>query len=126
MIEIVLVDDEQEILTLFEFYFRKEIKAQDISIRAFTAGTELLDWLGTINDANQKIVLSDINMPDIDGLDLLKQIKERFSDLKVIMLTAYGGEQYMQEAKEFGADDFLTKPIDFDVLKSHIYKHLEK
>ena len=66
------------------------------------------------------MILSDINMPEMDGLDLLAEIKQRWSDLPVMMVTAYGDDQRRSRASELGACEFLTKPVDFDLLKARL------
>jgi CheY-like chemotaxis protein len=66
------------------------------------------------------VILSDINMPGMDGLTLLGEIKKRFPDLPVMMVTAYGDDERRRRADQLGADDFLTKPVDFDRLKTQL------
>jgi CheY-like chemotaxis protein len=70
--------------------------------------------------SSSKAVLSDINMPGMDGLQLLAEIKERFPDLPVMMVTAYGDDERRRRAAEFGAAEFISKPIDFDQLKAQL------
>ncbi len=70
--------------------------------------------------ADLVLILADINMPGMSGLELLKKIKERFAHWKVFMITAYGDENNYRMALDYGADDYITKPIDFDELKSKI------
>ena len=66
------------------------------------------------------VILSDINRPGVDGLTLLREIKERRPDLPVIMVTAYGDDERRRRATEYGAADFITKPVDFDFLKAQL------
>ena len=66
------------------------------------------------------MILSDINMPGMDGLGLLRKIKEQHADLPVIMVTAYGDDERRRKASEFGAAEFVTKPVDFDLLKQQL------
>jgi CheY-like chemotaxis protein len=66
------------------------------------------------------VILSDINMPRMDGLTLLGEIKKRFPNIPVMMLTAYGDDERRRRAAEYGAADFLTKPVDFDHLKAQL------
>ena len=66
------------------------------------------------------VLLSDINMPGMDGLGLLREVKQRHAYLPVIMVTAYGDEERRRKANEYGAAEFVTKPVDFDLLKQHL------
>jgi len=66
------------------------------------------------------VILSDINMPKMDGLELLAEIKQRWSDLPVIMVSAYGDDERRRLAGEYGAAKFITKPVDFDFLKTQL------
>ena len=71
-------------------------------------------------DGGEMLILSDINMPGMSGLDLLKAVKEKNRDRKVFMITAYGNDEYQQKAMAYGCDDYLTKPIDFVALKEKV------
>ena len=84
------------------------------------SGEDALTLLEHRGIADIVLILSDINMPGMNGLELLKAIKERYPQLKVYMVTAYGDEATHQRALESGCDDYLTKPIDFAVLKQHL------
>ena len=81
------------------------------------SGDEALSLLSKGIEPTLIVILSDINMPQMDGLDLLAEIKQRWADMPVMMVTAYGDEQRRHRAGELGASDFLTKPVDFDLLK---------
>ena len=119
--KILVVDDERDIQTLFEQRFRKEIKNGEFSFHFAFSGEEALKYL-----KNQKqeavLILSDINMPGMSGLELLKQIKEKYEKPPpvVMMITAYGDSDNYKHAMQLGADDFLTKPVDFVVLKEKL------
>ena len=79
--------------------------------------------LGKLTDGVQPgliVLLSDINMPGMDGLRLLREVKQRHADLPVIMVTAYGDDDRRRQASEYGAAEFVTKPVDFDLLKQHL------
>jgi CheY-like chemotaxis protein len=76
-------------------------------------------WWGGI-ESTLIVILSRINMPGMDGLTLLRKVKERQPDLPVIMVTAYGDDERRRMAKEYGAAQFITKPIDFDLLKAQL------
>lgn len=121
-IEIILIDDEIEIITLFNFYFRKEIDNNEVRITPFLNGAEGLKFIESAKSLKDKIVLSDINMPVMDGLELLENLKDKFPALNVIMLTAYASENYVNKANSIGADGFFTKPVDFNELKPYVFK----
>jgi len=119
--KILVVDDERDIQTLFEQRFRKEIREKLFDFAFAFSGEEALNFLSD-HGHEAVLILSDINMPGMSGLELLKQIKHRY--LKpppiVMMITAYGDAENYNLAKELGADDFLTKPVDFAVLKEKL------
>jgi len=116
--KILVVDDERDIQTLFEQRFRKEIREKLIEFVFAFSGEEALIYLEN-NQHEVVMILSDINMPGMSGLELLRQIKQMY--LKpppiVMMITAYGDAENFNTAKRLGADDFLTKPVDFNLLK---------
>ena len=119
--KILVVDDEIDIQSLFQQRFRKEIRSQEyIFVFAFS-GEEALEYLAS-NDQEAVLILSDINMPGMSGLDLLAHIKENYTEPPpvVMMITAYGDEDNYNSAKRLGADDFLTKPLDFGMLKDKL------
>lgn len=119
--KILVVDDERDIKSLFEQRFRKEIKAGTVELIFAFSGEEALSYL-SLNLHEAVLILSDINMPGMSGFDLLVRIKEQFRKPPPIlmMITAYGDDQNYKRAKELGADDFLTKPIDFKLLKEKL------
>src|ERR1700687_1982821 len=84
------------------------------------SGSEALDQLAGEIQPALVAVLSDINMPGMDGLQLLAEIKQRFPELPVMMVTAYGDDERRRRAGELGASEFLTKPVDFDLLKAQL------
>lgn len=116
--KVLVVDDEIDIKALFEQRFRKEIRNKLIQLAFAFSGEEALRYLEE-NDHEVVIILSDINMPGMSGLELLGHIKQKYSVPPpfVMMITAYGDAQNFNAAKRLGADDFLTKPIDFALLK---------
>jgi DNA-binding NtrC family response regulator len=114
---IMVVDDERDIKPLFEQQFRRELRAGLIEFKFVFSGEDALNCLKEFGTQEIVLILSDINMPGMNGLILLKLLKENYPHLKVFMVTAYGDEKNYQAAKEFGADNFLTKPIDFAQLK---------
>jgi two-component system chemotaxis response regulator CheY len=119
--KILVVDDEQDIKTLFEQRFRKEIKDKVAEFVFAFSGEEAITYLNKL-DHEAVLILSDINMPGMSGLELLQHIKQKY--LKpppiVMMITAYGDAENYNTAKRLGADDFLTKPVDFNLLKEKL------
>jgi len=119
--KILVVDDEQDIKTLFEQRFRKEIRNNQVDFVFAFSGEEALEHL-TQMEHEAILILSDINMPGMSGLQLLENVKKKF--LKpppiVMMITAYGDAENHRMATELGADDFLTKPVDFTLLKEKL------
>ena len=119
-VKVLIVDDEQDVELLFRQRFRKELREGDFNFHfAFTADNAL-NYLRTLQPFDVVLVLSDINMPGMNGLELLRLIKSDFPELKVIMVTAYGDEANHRTALTYGADDFITKPVDFNFLKERI------
>lgn len=119
--KILVVDDEKDVQLLFEQRFRKEIKAGEVEMAFAFSGEEALSFMKH-HHHEAVLILSDINMPGMSGLDLLRQIKEKYEKPPpiVMMITAYGDEENYNQAMRLGADDFLTKPIDFAALKEKL------
>ena len=119
--KILVVDDEMDVRSLFEQRFRKEIREKEIDFAFAHSGREALDYLSGMN-RESILVLSDINMPGMSGLDLLKHIKDEFEKPPpvVMMITAFGDEENYNKAINLGADDFLTKPLNFTHLREKL------
>ncbi|MGV3459818.1 MAG: response regulator [Flavobacterium sp.] len=122
--KILVVDDEQDVQPLFQQRFRKEIKTHELDFDFALSGEEALDYLEQ-HPSEVVLILSDINMPGMSGLELLSKIRHDYSAPPpvVMMITAYGDEENHRQAMERGANDFLTKPLDFNLLKDKL-KHL--
>ena len=119
-VSILVVDDEADVAELFRQQFRREVR-QGHYVMHFAQSAE--EALGKLEDGIRPeliVVLSDINMPGMDGFGLLRRVKEQHADLPVIMVTAYGDDERRQTAREFGAAEFVTKPVDFDLLKQQL------
>ncbi len=122
MTNIVVVDDEPDAGDLYRQQFRKEVKAGSMHLHVALSGFAALDLLEGLCHEKPLIILSDINMPGMSGIELLKKIKERWPEMRVIMVSAYAGnENYQRDAETYGASDFLSKPMDFDMIKSKIF-----
>jgi CheY-like chemotaxis protein len=119
-VSILVVDDELDVAELFRQRFRRETRQGIYVLHYAASGPEALDRLAGEIEPTLVAVLSDINMPEMDGLQLLGEIKQRFPDLPVMMVTAYGDDERRRQAAEYGAADFLTKPVDFDQLKERL------
>lgn len=119
--KILVVDDEQDVKVLFEQRFRKEMRNGEMQFDFAFSGEQALDYLQK-NHQEAVLILSDINMPGMSGLELLRQIKELHQEPPpvVMMITAYGDAENYNMAMKLGADDFLTKPVDFTVLKEKL------
>lgn len=119
--KILVVDDEADIKPLFQQRYRKEIKNGEMDFVFALSGEEAIDCMKEYKH-EAVIILSDINMPGMSGLMLLETIKKNYKKPPpvVLMITAYGDEDNYKKAMELGADDFLTKPIDFKALKEKI------
>ena len=114
---ILIVDDEEDVQWLFKQRFRREIKAGRLVFHFVFSGEEALAYLRQEGAASVVLVLSDINMPGMTGLELLRTIKQDFTGLPVHMITTYGSDETYQKALDYGADGYLTKPLDFNKLK---------
>jgi CheY-like chemotaxis protein len=117
---IIVVDDEPDVAELFRQRFRREARQGTYVMHFAASGEEALELLSGEIDPGVIVILSDINMPGMDGLQLLGEIKQRFPDLPVMMVTAYGDDERRRRASELGAAEFLTKPVDFDFLKAQL------
>ena len=119
--KILVVDDEKDMQMLFEQRFRKEIKNGEVDFVFAFSGEEALTYLNQ-HVHEVVLILSDINMPGMSGLELLRHIKEVHSipPPVVMMITAYGDAENYNKAMQLGADDFLTKPVDFTLLKEKL------
>ena len=117
---VLVVDDEPDMVQLFRRRFRRELRNRDYVMHFALSGEEALVLLGEKIEPELMLILSDINMPGMSGLDLLERSKEIHPEIPVIMITAYGDRERRARAFDIGATDFLAKPIDFDQLKSTI------
>ncbi|HEK20965.1 MULTISPECIES: response regulator [unclassified Mucilaginibacter] len=120
--KILVVDDEEDVQPLFLQRFRKEIRNNEVELDFAHSGEEALEYLKE-KHSEVVLILSDINMPGMSGIELLGHIREDFPTPPppvVMMVTAYGDEENYKQAMEKGANDFLTKPLDFNLLKEKL------
>lgn len=120
MIKIFVVDDEPDVELMFRQKFRNEIKTGEFSLMFALSGERALSYMAALEPFDIILVLSDINMPGMSGLELLKRIRSQYPELKVFMISAYGDPHNQNEASRLGATDFITKPVDFLTLKQRI------
>jgi CheY-like chemotaxis protein len=118
--KILIVDDELDVEMLFRQKFRQEVKSSKIELVFAFSGQEALELLEKENPPNVMYVFSDINMPGMTGLELLEQVRIRFPQIKISMISAYGDKENHDRAMQSGAKEFFTKPIDFNSLKKEI------
>jgi CheY-like chemotaxis protein len=119
-VSILVVDDEPDVPDLFRQRFRRETRQGRYVLHFAASSEEALDRLAGEIEPQLIVILSDINMPGMDGLELLRAVKELYPELPVMMVTAYGDEERRRRAVEFGATEFVTKPVDFDLLKAQL------
>ena len=119
--KILVVDDEEDVQVLFEQRFRKDIRDHKVEFAFAGSGEQALSYLSH-HQQEAVLILSDINMPGLSGLELLDRIKHSvyIPPPVVMMVTAYGSPEYYERAMQLGADDFLTKPLDFSLLRQKL------
>ena len=116
-VSILAVEDESDVAELYRQRFRREVRQGTYAMHFANSGEDALDKLAGGVEPNLIAILSDINMPGMDGLDLLGEVKRRYPELPVMMVTAYGDDERRRRAKELGVAECLTKPVDFALLK---------
>ena len=117
---ILVVDDEPDVEALFRQQFRRELRAERFTMQFARSAAEALNRIADAEGASLILILSDINMPGMSGLELLPRAKAARPDVPVIMITAYGDAETRRTALEKGAEALLTKPIDFAQLREEI------
>jgi CheY-like chemotaxis protein len=119
-VSILVVDDEPDVAELFRQRFRREARQGTYVLHFAGSGEEALQQLAGAIEPELIVILSDINMPGMDGLELLQHVKQRRPDLPVMMVTAYGDDARRRRASALGAAEFIAKPVDFDLLKAQL------
>ncbi|MBV9349056.1 MAG: response regulator [Pseudolabrys sp.] len=117
---VLVVDDEPDVEPLFRQQFRKELRSERFVMTFAGSAIEALREIEMAGGASLILILSDINMPGMSGLELLPRAKALRPDVPIIMITAYGDAETRRKALESGAEGLFTKPIDFDLLRSEI------
>jgi CheY-like chemotaxis protein len=123
---ILVVDDEPDVEVLFRQQFRRDLRGGRFTMEFAQSALAAIEAISAAADASLILILSDINMPGMSGLELLPKAKEIRPDVPVIMITAYGDAETKRKALERGADALLTKPIDFLALRSEIDTRVEQ
>lgn len=121
---ILVVDDEPDVADLFRQQFRRELRSGRFMMDFAHSAADALDRIAVQDDASLILMLSDINMPGMTGLELLPKLREARPDVPVILITAYGDANTRRIATEGGAAGLLTKPIDFGELRAEIDRRL--
>jgi CheY-like chemotaxis protein len=117
---ILVVDDEPDVEELFRQQFRRDLRASRFTMEFAQSAAIALERISAADDQSLILILSDINMPGMSGLDLLPRAKAMRPDVPIIMITAYGDPETKRQALERGAEALLTKPIDFGTLRNEI------
>ena len=120
VVSILVDDDEADVAELFRQRFRREVRQGIYVLHFAQSGDQTVQLLDDEIEPELLAVLSDINMPGMDGLQLLGEIKQRFPNLPVVVVTAYGDDERRRRASELGAAEFITKPVDFAHLKEQL------
>ena len=123
---ILVVDDEPDVQALFRQQFRRELRAGRFALEFAQSAQMALQRITNAADESLILMLSDINMPGMSGLELLPKAKAIRPDVPIIMITAYGDAETKRKALENGAEALLTKPIDFGTLRSEIESRVER
>jgi CheY-like chemotaxis protein len=123
---VLVVDDEPDVEALFRQQFRRDLRAQRFVMDFASSAPDALARVGSTIEHSLILILSDINMPGMTGLEMLPKVKEMRPEVPVIMITAYGDADTRRKAIENGATDLLTKPIDFVALRQEIDIRLEQ
>ena len=117
---VLVVDDEPDVEALFRQQFRRDLRSERFLMDFASSASDALARVGETREHSLILILSDINMPGMTGLEMLPKVKEMRPEVPVIMITAYGDPDTKRKAMEGGASGLLTKPIDFSLLREEI------
>ena len=118
--KILIVDDEIGIDRLYQLRFRKEIRSGLVELLFAHSGMEAIDMIERLSNDDNMVILADINMPRMNGLELLERVKTLKPEYSVFIITAYGDEENRRRARELGASGYLLKPLNFHELKERL------
>jgi CheY-like chemotaxis protein len=124
-VSVLVVDDEPDLEVLFRQQFRRELRARRFVMDFAGSAAQALNRISDTGEQMLILILSDINMPGMSGLEMLPELRARRPDVPVIMITAYGDAETRKTALERGAQALLTKPIDFGQVRQAIEARLE-
>jgi CheY-like chemotaxis protein len=122
---IVVVDDEPDVESMFRQHFRRDLRSGRFVMEFALSAQAALRQVKEIPDPSMILILSDINMPGMTGLEMLPKVKKERPNVPVIMITAYGDEATRKRATELGAAGLLPKPIDFNLLRQEVDRRLQ-
>jgi CheY-like chemotaxis protein len=122
---VLVVDDEPDVEALFRQQFRRDLRAQRFVMNFASSAADALSRIADPIEETLILILSDINMPGMTGLEMLPKVREMRPDVPIIMITAYGDPETKRKAIEGGAAGLLTKPVDFTLLRSEIDSRLQ-
>ena len=123
---VLVVDDEPDVEALFRQHFRRDLRAERFTMDFAMSAADALARIAGIHGQSLILILSDINMPGMSGLEMLPRVRDLRPDVPVIMITAYGDPETRRKAIEGGASGLLTKPIDFALLRGEIDTRLDR
>jgi CheY-like chemotaxis protein len=123
---IVVVDDEPDVESMFRQHFRRDLRSGRFVMEFALSARAALKQMRAIPDPSLILILSDINMPGMTGLEMLPKVKKERPNVPVVMITAYGDEATRKKATELGAAGLLPKPIDFSLLRQEVDKRLQR
>jgi len=123
---VLVVDDEPDVEALFRQQFRRDLRAQRFVMDFANSAADALSRVTATIGQSLILILSDINMPGMTGLEMLPRVKEMRPEVPVIMITAYGDAETKRKALENGAEALLTKPIDFSLLRTEIDTRVQR
>jgi CheY-like chemotaxis protein len=123
---ILVVDDEPDVEMLFRQQFRRDLRSGRFAMEFALSAPAALETMSAAKDVSLILILSDINMPGMSGLELLPKARAARPDVPIIMITAYGDAETKRKALEGGAEALLTKPIDFGALRTEIETRIVK
>jgi CheY-like chemotaxis protein len=122
---VLVVDDEPDVEALFRQHFRRDLRSGRLRMEFAMSAADALAQVARASESPLILILSDINMPGMTGLEMLPKVKALRPEVPVIMITAYGDPETKRRALEGGADGLLTKPIDFAALRGEIDRRLD-